>query len=499
VSIDPLALSGAPAGKRGGFWFGLVAGGAIVALAPLLATPGVSTAAWRCVGITVLVACWWVTEAIPLAATALVPAALFPLFGISAAKNIAPTYASSFVLLLLGGFLLAMAVERSGVHRRLALYVLLGIGTSSRRLVLGFTVASGAISLWISNTATTLILMPIAMALVDRATQKAGDRAQGFGVAVLLGTAYGASIGGIGTPIGTPPNLIAIGALQAAFPNGPTWTFVEWVSAALPVVVVLLPLTWLILTRIALRVPADLDLGAAELIRKELEELGPWRAIERRSLAVFGLAAILWITREDVVLSKGSAIPGWATIFGLGSAPDDATVALVVALIAFIIPAGEPDRSRLLPWSIAVKAPWDLVLLFGGGVALAKGFDDTGLSKWIGVELATLGQSSIVAFVTVGALVTTFASELLSNTALANLTMPVLATAVKELSIDPRLLLFPTCLACSSGFMMPAATGPNAIVFGTGRMRIMQMARAGIWMDMVAWVVIVIVSFVMYG
>lgn len=499
MSIAAHAPTTSSIGARAGFWTGLLLGVAVIIASESLASPGgLSGAAWRCLGVTIIVAIWWMSEALPLGATALLPAALFPLLGISSAKAIAPSYANSFILLLLGGFLLAMAVERSGVHRRLALYVLLAIGASPRRLVLGFTVAAAVLSLWISNTATALIMMPIALALADRAVERGGERAGSFAAAVLLGTAYGASVGGMGTPIGTPPNLIAIAAIDKAFPEGPGWTFLEWLVAAGPVVVLMTPLVWLVVTRVSLKVPADLELGAAKLIRDELHALGPWRAPEKRSLAVFAAAAVLWISREDVVLGQ-LTISGWSTLLGLGKAPDDATVALTAAVVAFMLPSGEADRSRLLPWSVAARAPWDLVLLFGGGIALAKGFDDTGLSAWMGGELATLGQTSTFLFVAVSTLAATFSTELVSNTALANLTMPVLAEAAKQAAIDPRLVLFPTCLACSCAFMLPAATGPNAIVFGTGRMRIVQMAKAGFVLNLLGWVVIVAYSFLVYG
>ena len=453
----------------------------------------------RAIGVTLIVGIWWVTEALPLGATALVPAALFPILGIATAKEIAPSYASSFILLLLGGFLLALAVERSGVHRRIALHVLLLIGTSPRRLVLGFAVATGALSMWISNTASTLIMMPIVLAIADRANRIGGDGAKRFSLAVLLGTGYGASIGGMGTPIGTPPNVIAMGALENAFPDGPTLTFLDWALVAIPLVAVLIPIMWLLITRVVLRVPNTLDLGAEPVIREELVALGAMRAIEKRSLMVFGLAAALWMTRSGFTFGDGLAIPGWAALLGLGKAPDDGTVAMFAAVVAFMLPSGEPDESRLLPWSVAVKAPWDLVLLFGGGIALSKGFTATGLSTYLGGQLATLGDSAMIVFVGGSALAATFGTEIISNTALANISMPILAETAKNVGMDPRALLVPCALACSCAFMMPAATGPNAIVFGTGRVRIGEMVRVGFVVNWVAWAVIVVVGAIVYG
>lgn len=484
---------------RIGFWSGLIGGLFVIIFAGVLPRPdGLSVNAYRTVGVTFIVGVWWVTEALPLGATALVPAALFPLLGIATAKEIAPSYASSFILLLLGGFLLALAVERSGVHRRIALHVLRLIGTSPPRLVLGFAVATGSLSMWISNTASTLIMMPIVLAIADRAVETGGDRARPFVLAVLLGTGYGASIGGMGTPIGTPPNVIAMGALESQFPNGPELTFMSWALVAIPIVVLLIPTMWLVLTRVILKLP-DLDLGAAPVIRAEIDALGPWRTIEKRSLAVFGFAAFMWMTRSGFTFSGGNAIPGWASLLELSKAPDDGTVAMLAAVIAFMVPSGQGPRDRLLDWATAVKAPWDLVLLFGGGIALSKGFTSTGLSQWLGDQLATLGDAPAIVFVGGASLAATFGTEIISNTALANISMPILALTAAKVGMDPRLLLVPCALACSCAFMMPAATGPNAIVFGTGRIRIGEMVRAGFWINIVAWAVIVAASMLIYG
>jgi sodium-dependent dicarboxylate transporter 2/3/5 len=452
----------------------------------------------RLLALTLLMAIWWMTEALPLGATGLVPIALFPLLNVATAKQIAPGYANPVVLLLLGGFLLATAVERSGVHKRLALHTLLLVGTSPRRLVLGFAVATAALSMWISNTSTTLIMMPVAMALVDRALERAKDeKARRFGVAILLICAYGASIGGMGTPVGTPPNLLAIGAMTVAFPEREPLTFVTWSIAAVPIVVLLIPMVWLILTRVYPKVPVKLDLGEDALVRKELQDLGRWRPSEIRALGVFVVTAILWVTRPDTVISADLRIPGWASALGV-KGTDDAMVAMLAALVAFALPSGDGDGERLLPWRAAMKAPWGLVLLFGGGVALSEGFEATGLSTWVGEKLSVLADSPVL-FMAVAAFAATFVTEVMSNTALATILMPILASAAKVAQIDPRMLLMPTALACSCAFMLPAATGPNAIVFGTGRMRIGDMIKAGALVNWVGWLIVVFVGLVTYG
>jgi sodium-dependent dicarboxylate transporter 2/3/5 len=502
--------------QRLGFWAGLLAGLGVVLLAGVLPRPdGLSVEAIRLVGVTMWVGIWWISEAIPLGATALIPFATFPLLGIATAKATAPAYASPFILLLLGGFLLALAVERSGVHRRLSLHVLRIVGTSPRRLVLGFAIAAAVMSMWISNTATTLIMMPIGIAIAERAGRDDDPVAQAFTIAVLLGTGYGASIGGMGTPIGTPPNLIAMAAIADKFPGATQLTFVTWAIEALPAVVIIVPIMWLMLTRLYPKVPKDLDLGAAHVIRDELKRLGKWRTPEILSLAVFGVAAILWITRKDFVLGRAEdfagwdtlvawldlgkgrvGVRGWESLFGLVGT-HDGTVAILVACIAFALPAGGGSKERLLPWHVAVKVPWGLVLLFGGGVALSKGFDATGLSAYLGATLGRLADASPSVFVGVTALAATFGTEIISNTALANITMPILAETAKAAAMDPTTLVVPVALACSCAFMMPAATGPNAIVFGTGKIRIAQMAKAGFFINWAAWAVIVIIALVL--
>ncbi len=483
--------------QSGGFWLGLGLGALIIVLAGLIPRPdGLSVEALRLAGVTVIVGVWWVTEALPLGATALLPAALFPLLSIAPAKVVSPAYMSPFILLLLGGFLLGLPVEESGVHRRIALWVLLVVGTSPRRLVLGFAIAAAGLSMWISNTATTLIMMPIALAVADRARDDSGKLNKQFAIAILLATGYGASIGGMGTPVGTPPNLIALGAMAEVFKDAPPLTFVDWaLRAAIPVAVIL-PLMWLLLTRFFPRVPKDLTLGAADLIKSELKALGAWRPSERRALIVFGIAAVLWVSRPDLKLGDDYVIAGWASRLGIKGV-HDGTIAIFAACIAFALPNGDDKSgSRLLPWATALRVPWGLVLLFGGGVALSRGFVETGLSTFLGERLGVLASGSPTLLLAVTTLTATFGTEIISNTALANITMPILASTALASGQDPAALMVPVALACSCAFMMPAATGPNAIVFGTGRIRIGEMVKAGFMVNWAAWSVIFIYAMV---
>lgn len=494
---SPSDGAGVSSAGRFGFWAGLLLGGGILLLAGVLPRPdGLSVEAVRVFGITLIVGIWWVTEALPLGASALVPAALFPFFGIATAKQVAPAYMSPFIMLLLGGFLLALAVEKSGVHRRLSLYILLAVGTSPRRLVLGFAVAAAGLSMWISNTATTLIMMPIAIAIADRArANTTPEQAQAFTIAVLLGTGYGASVGGMGTPVGTPPNLIAMGAMDAVFDGDPGLTFVGWAYRAAPAVILIVPIVWLMLTRVYPKVPADLPLGAESVVRDELKQLGSWRPSEVRALLVFGLAALLWVTRADLKLGELGTIPGWASTFGIKGV-HDGTIAILAAVVAFMMPSGDKPGDRVLDWPTAMKVPWGLVLLFGGGIAISLGFQVSGLSQFVGSALAATAGSSPYTFLGITTLTATFGTEIISNTALANITMPILAATAKAAGTDPRLLMVPVALACSCAFMMPAATGPNAIVFGTGRVRISDMVKAGFLTNWAAWSVIFVLAII---
>lgn len=451
--------------------------------------PNLGPSAIRLVGIILLMAIWWSTEALPFAATALVPAASFPLLGIAPARPTTQAYMSPIIVLLLGGFMLARAVERSGVHRRLALHVLLAIGAAPRRLVLGFGVAAAVLSMWISNTATTLIILPIAIALLERAEAEAQAAAGGFGQALLLSIAYGASVGGMGTPIGTPPNLIAMSALEQSFPEGPLLSFVAWTVWALPAVFLVIPLIWLFLTRWSPGVPSSLRFGAAELLREELREMGRWRPPERRALAVFGVAAVLWVSRPDIRIGA-EVVQGWASRLGLEGV-HDGTVAILCALLAFALPDGTRSGQRLLPWNTAAGLPWGLLFFFGGGVALSVGFVRSGLSDALGAALAGTAASAWTLFIASVCLLGTFGTEAISNTALANILMPILAATAKSAHMDPRPLLVPVAMACSCAFMMPIATGPNAIVFGSGRLRVVDMIKAGFPINLAAWVCIV--------
>jgi sodium-dependent dicarboxylate transporter 2/3/5 len=425
-------------------------------------------AAWTA-AITAVCAVWWVTEPIPIPATSIIPFAAFPLTGVLTHKEIATAYGHTLILLLLGGFILSTAMASSGAHKRLAVgMVKLVGGAGGRKLVLGFMLATAVCSMWISNTATTLMLLPVAIAVLEQ------DEANGGGdtlkVPLLLGIAYAASIGGMGTPVGTPPNVIFMGIYSEA--TGTEIAFFDWMLIGLPVVAILLPLTWLYLTR-SLKSDRVLD----------LPNLGPWFPAEKRVLVVFLLTALAWVTRT-------TPYGGWSKLLDLPGA-GDSTVALTAVVALFLIPNGK--GGRMLDWETAVKIPWGLLLLFGGGIGIARGFEASGLSTSLGSWLAN--DLGITAWPVIGmtlaiCLAVTFLTEITSNTATTTLLMPVLAAAGLAAGIDPAMLMVPAALSASCAFMLPVATAPNAIVFGTDMVTTKRMAREGFALNLLGAIAI---------
>lgn len=443
---------------------GLVLGPLLaLALGSLCLAAGLPAPAARVAGLTALCATWWVLEPIPIPVTSLLPFALLPLLGITDHEKVARAYGHHLILLLMGGFILSGAMEKSGVHRRLALGMVRLVGTGGPRLVMGFMLAATLTSMWISNTATALMLLPVALAVVR---QSEDGR---LGTPVLLAVAYGASIGGVGTPVGTPPNLIFMAQYEAA--TGQNFGFLGWMKIGVPVALLLAPLAALWLARKVRDCPPV-----------RLPELGAWRKPEARVLAVFALTAVLWVTRAE-------PYGGWqafiAQFWGFdGELIGDSTVALAMVAVMFLLPDG--DGGRLLDWKTAEALPWGILLLFGGGIAIADGFSSTGLSAAIGQALAPLATWPPLLTVFALALVVTFLTEVTSNTALATLLMPILASAAAGAGVEPALFMVPAALASSLGFMMPVGTAPNAIVFGTGQVTMPGMVREGFALNLMA-------------
>jgi len=440
---------------------------AALALFALLQASGWNNEAAVTAAVTLLCALWWVFEPVPIPFTSLLPIALFPLFGVLTPAQVGQAFGSPLILLLMGGFMLSTAMADSGAHRRIALYMVnLFGGGNARGLVLGFMAAAAILSMWISNTATTLMLLPVALAVLDQAQKN-------LQVPLLLGMAYAASIGGLGTPIGTPPNLVFMQVHLDQFGTAPS--FPQWMSWGLPVVILLVPLAGWWLTR-GLKLEKPVVLPAT----------GHWTPHEKRVMSVFSLTAMFWMTRQ-------APFGGWSEWLNLPAA-NDASVALLACILMAILPNGE--GGRLLRWETAASIPWGVLLLFAGGITIASGFVNSGLADVIAGQLDGLAQLPTWLLILSMCLVVTFLTEVTSNTATSSLLMPLLAATATVNGLDPMLLMVPAVLSASCAFMLPVATAPNAIVFGSGKVRIREMARAGLALNLMGAVVITLVCLV---
>ncbi len=469
VDRDP-----SPWRRRAGF---IVAPAAVATMLALPPPGDLSDSAWRVAAIATLMAILWLSEAVPVAATALLPLVLFPLLDVRDLNQTAAPYANPLIFLFLGGFVIARGVERSGLHRRLALVILSGAGARPDRIVLAFMLATAFLSMWLSNTATAAVMLPVGLAIAGAITpDHAEGGGRGFATALMLGIAYGATIGGLGTLIGTPPN-----ALFAAYmleTHERTIGFAQWMGVGVPVALVLLPIAWLWLTRVAFDVERHPRYGAREVIDRERHALGSISRHEVMAAAVFGLTAFLWLTRPLF----GRFLPDLAW--------GDAQIALLGALLMFALPSGRGRGERILDWQSARRLPWRVLLLFGGGLALASAINDTGLADWIGAGTMGLAADSPLVLLVVMVAVVVFLTELTSNTATAAAFLPVAGAAAIGLGLDAAALAAPVALAASAAFMMPVATPPNAIVFGSGTVTIPQMCRAGLALNLIAIAII---------
>jgi sodium-dependent dicarboxylate transporter 2/3/5 len=435
-------------------------------------------------------AVWWMTEAIPIPATALLPLALFPTLGILDMPGAATPYANELIFLFMGGFVIAMAMERWGLHRRIALGIMAFIGTSPKRLILGFMVATGFLSMWISNTATATMMLPIAMAVAEVFRPKDLDpntQPYHFGIALMLGIAYAASIGGVATLIGTPPNAVMAAAAEELLDV--QIGFVEWMAVGLPVAALTLPLAWLILVNV-LHPPGEVSGDAASVIHDEQRAQGPMSRGERSVAVVFFLAALSWVLRSPKDFGA-MTIPGIETY-----APGvrDSTIAMLAAVVLFILPVNWRKGEFAMDWQAARKMPWGVLVLFGGGLSLARAMDQTGLAAWIGGGVGALGTLPAPVLLALVATLFVFLTEVTSNTATSTMAMPVMAGVAAGLGYSPLTLMATAALSASMAFMLPVATPPNAIVFSSEYLTIPRMARAGLWMNVMAIAVITLTA-----
>jgi sodium-dependent dicarboxylate transporter 2/3/5 len=438
-------------------------------------------------------AVWWMTEALPIYATSLLPLCLFPVLGAVSIHDAAAPYANELIFLFMGGFVVALSMERWGLHKRIAFAALRVVGSNPRRVVLGFMIATAFISMWVSNTATAIMMLPIALSVIDVVLRQANGRTleetrefadgpgHNFAVCLLLGVAYSASIGGVGTLIGTPPNLFLASYIETQL--GREVSFVRWLAVGVPLVVVFLPLAWLLLTRVIYPIRIREIEGGASFIREAQRQLGPMTRGERATLVVFALAALCWIVRP--LLAKVT-VGGVAPLRGLS----DTGIAMIAAMALFAIPYDIKQRKFVMDWQSAAKLPWGVLLLFGGGLSLAASVEKTGVGEFIGSRVAGMAGFPGLAMVVIVATVVIFLTELTSNTATTATFVPILAAVAPALGVSPYMLIVPAAIAASCAFMLPAGTPPNAIVFGSGYIRIAQMIRAGFWLNIIGIVLI---------
>ena len=420
-----------------------------------------SAAAWMLV--------WWVAEAVPLGVTSVLPLVLFPVLGVTDVASAAAPYGSKYVFLFLGGFLIALALEQWNLHRRFALRILVAAGGNPRRLLGGFMIATAGLSMWISNTATTLMMLPIALSVLSKINLQHHPR---FPMALLLGTAYAANLGGIATLMGTPPNVAMAGLVEEHI--GVTVPLLEWTLMALPFSVVMLVLVHVLLTRVLCPVgKAELQGGVVNL-RQELDALGAWTPAEQRVAWIFGSTALLWVCRRFIVANTGMAL-------------DDTAVAMAAGVMLFLIPSGQPQSARtLLIWEDTRRLPWDILLLFGGGLTLAGQLSEAGVLVAVADGLSALPSMSPPVLVAGFILASLFLTEIMSNLALTVVMVPVVAQVAVSWGMDPLLLVVPVTMASSCAFMLPMATPPNAIVFGSGQLSMSNMVRVGLVLNVVA-------------
>lgn len=477
--------------KQIGFWSGIL----ILLILILIPPPeGMKPEALRALGVALLMASWWVSECIPIYATAFVPIALFPLLGILDASTTTENYGHNYVLMLLGGFFLAKSIELSGLHKRIALFIIKNLGTSRRRIILSFMIATALLSFWIANVAVTLLMLPIALAIVDKEEQNT-ERNPQFGLALMLAIAYAASVGGTGSLIGTPPNMVFAGVVAKIFPEIPEIDFLEWMKLGTPIVIVLLPIVWIYVVKY-FKITGNFS-GSKEIIADEIKAIGRISSMEKRVLVVFIFTALGWIFRRDIELGQ-FVIPGWSTLLGITEYVHDSTIAIIASLLLFAIPSGKSRSTHktLLDWKSASQVPWGVVMIVGGGYAIADSFKHTGLADFLGGKMSFISQYPTILVLLIVIFLMIFITEINSNTATANIFLPVLASMAIAAQMNPLLIMIPATFACSFSFMLPSGTGTNAVIFGSNRVTIPEMAKCGFGLNLLC---VILLTLMMYA
>ncbi len=434
--------------------------------------------------ITAWIALWWITEAIPLPITSLLPIILFPLMGVLDIGITTASYGEPIVFLYIGGFLIGIAIEKTGLHTRIALSIIRSMGSKLSMIILGFMISTAFISMWISNTATAIMMLPIGLAIITATSTEEEKHHNDFRKALMLAIAYAASIGGLGTIIGTPPNLVLAGVIRDTYDT--EITFMQWFVVGFPITVFLLFVSWWYLTRIGFPLGKARLAGGQDILDRRLASGGPMSSAEKKVAIVFVLVAVAWIIRS-FVLEK--IIPGI----------DDTIIAMIGGIVLFLLPSGVKDNNRLLNWEDAIKLPWGIILLFGGGLALAEAFETSGLAAWIGNNMTGLSVFGIFAMILFVVAIVNFLTEFTSNLATVTMILPVLAPIAVSAGVHPFYLMVGATLAASCGFMMPAGTPPNAIAFGSGYLSIWDMVKTGFWLNLASVIIITCVVYFLLG
>ncbi|MCB2090595.1 MAG: DASS family sodium-coupled anion symporter [Alphaproteobacteria bacterium] len=465
--------------------FNMLMGMVLFTIMILLPAPArMSASAWSVAAVTVLLAYWWSSEALPVPITSLLPIVLFPTLGVSSIGDATAPYAAPTIFLLMGGFIMATGLARWNLHRRIALMVLVRVGNNPTALIGGFMTVTALISMWISNTASTLMMLPIALSLASEIIKEKSEKNAGFILCLVLGIAYGANIGGFGTPIGTPPNLLVIAFMKENY--GIDVSFLSWMLFGVPATLVMLPIACFVLTRWAFPFELDQNSVAQELLHQELKEMGPMSTPEKRMAYTFAFIAALWIFRTPIQNNLGIML--WLS---------DALISIFGAMIMFMIPAGskEEQHATLLNWKTADTIPWGVLLLFGGGLSLAAAVKSSGLALWIGNELGAIGTFDLIFIIFILVSLVVFLTELTSNTATTATLLPILGALAVATGLDPMILFVPVAISASCAFMLPVATAPNAVIYASGEVTIPQMAFAGFRVNLFAIVAITSLSY----
>lgn len=477
-----MTTSGRTSSQKAGLWLGpllFLAMATVTDIQSIMATD-----AWLVAGVAIWMAVWWSTEAIPVPATAFLPLVLFPMIEVAPIRAVAQSYSHPTIYLFLGAFILALSVEKWGLHRRIALWVLSRTGTDARALILGFMVAGALLSMWMTNTSTTMMLLPIAVSVsalvIEKAVAASETQKRQFQVALLLALAYSTTIGGMSTLIGTPPNAFLAGFMEETY--GIQIAFLDWFLIGLPLAIVLLPTGWFVLTRIAFQVDIPSSSAGASAIVAMKDQLGQMSPSEQRVALIFLSVIFLWMTRS------------WLSDLPMLSGLSDAGIVMAAALLLFVIPAGARNEGALMQWEDLTRLPWGVLVLFGGGLALAAQVSNSGLAFWLGESLTPLTNMGMLVLVIAAAGLVVFLTELTSNLATTATLLPVIAAMAASSGIDPLVLCVPVTLAASCAFMLPVATPPNAIVFSSGILTIPQMIRAGFIMNVIAMLVLTILA-----